>query len=133
MLTGIVERITFHAEESGYTVARLQCPRARDLVTVVGNFANIQAGQTLQLRGVRKNHPQYGEQFEVQQYTETKPSTLTGIEKYLGSGLIKGVDPVMAKRINNSDYCRSAFRCYDVRDVRYTLNGFRVVCEVGRT
>jgi exodeoxyribonuclease V alpha subunit len=44
MLTGIVERITFHAEESGYTVARLQCPRARDLVTVVGNFANIQAG-----------------------------------------------------------------------------------------
>jgi exodeoxyribonuclease V alpha subunit len=99
MLTGIVERITFHAEESGYTVARLQCPRARDLVTVVGNFANIQAGQTLQLRGVWKNHPQYGEQFEVQQYTETKPSTLTGIEKYLGSGLIKGVGPVMAKRI----------------------------------
>jgi hypothetical protein len=45
----------------------------------------------------------------------------------------KGVDPVMAKRINNSDYCRSAFRCYDVRDDRDNYFGFRVVCEVGRT
>jgi exodeoxyribonuclease V alpha subunit len=95
----VVERITYHASESGYTVARLQSPRVRELVTVVGNFANIQAGQTLQLKGVWKNHPQYGSQFEVQQYTETKPATLTGIEKYLGSGLIKGVGPVTAKRI----------------------------------
>jgi exodeoxyribonuclease V alpha subunit len=98
-LTGVVERITYHAEESGYTVARVQSPRARELVTVVGNFANIQAGQTLQLKGVWKNHPQYGQQFEVEQYTETKPATLTGLEKYLGSGLIKGVGPVTAKRI----------------------------------
>jgi exodeoxyribonuclease V alpha subunit len=66
---------------------------------VVGNFANIQAGQTLQLKGVWKNHPQYGQQFQVEQYTETKPATLTGMEKYLGSGLIKGVGPVTAKRI----------------------------------
>jgi exodeoxyribonuclease V alpha subunit len=95
----VVERITYHAEESGYTVARLQSPRARELVTVVGNFANIQAGQTLQLKGVWKNHPQYGPQFEVQYYTETKPATLTGMEKYLGSGLIKGVGPVTARRI----------------------------------
>jgi exodeoxyribonuclease V alpha subunit len=98
-LTGVVERITYHADQSGYTVARLQSPRARELVTVVGNFANIQAGQTLQLKGTWKNHPQYGPQFEVQQYTETKPATLTGIEKYLGSGLIKGVGPVTARRI----------------------------------
>ena len=98
-LSGVVERITYHAEESGYTVARLQSPRARELVTVVGNFANIQAGQTLQLKGVWKNHPQYGPQFEVQQYTETKQATLTGMEKYLGSGLIKGVGLVTARRI----------------------------------
>lgn len=98
-LSGVVERITYHAEESGYTVARIQSSRVRELVTVVGNFANIQAGQTLQLKGVWKNHPQYGSQFEVQQYTETKPATLTGLEKYLGSGLIKGVGPVTAKRI----------------------------------
>jgi exodeoxyribonuclease V alpha subunit len=53
-LTGVVERITFHSEESGYTVARLQPPRARELTTIVGNFANIQAGQTLQLLGTWK-------------------------------------------------------------------------------
>jgi exodeoxyribonuclease V alpha subunit len=98
-LTGVIERITFHAEETGYTVARLQTPRAKELTTVVGNFANIQAGQTLKLQGIWKEHPKYGSQFQVSQYHETKPATLTGIEKYLGSGLIKGVGPVTAKRI----------------------------------
>ncbi len=79
-LTGVVERLTYHAEESGYTVARLKVPRFHDLVTVVGNFANIQAGQTLQLKGFWREHPQYGQQFQVVQYQETKPATLTGIE-----------------------------------------------------
>ncbi|MBD2652044.1 ATP-dependent RecD-like DNA helicase [Synechocystis sp. FACHB-383] len=98
-LTGVIERITFHAEETGYTVARLQIPRTKELTTVVGNFAHIQAGQTLKLQGIWKEHPKYGSQFQVSQYHETKPATLTGIEKYLGSGLIKGVGPVTAKRI----------------------------------
>ncbi len=98
-LNGIVERLTFYSDESGYTVARLKAPRVRDLVTIVGNFAQIQAGQTLQLQGFWREHPQYGSQFQVVQYRETKPATLTGLEKYLGSGLIKGVGPVTAKRI----------------------------------
>jgi exodeoxyribonuclease V alpha subunit len=98
-LTGVVERITFHSEETGYTVARLQAPRCHELVTIVGNFAGIQAGQTLQLQGTWAEHLQYGQQFKVIRYNETKPATLTGIEKYLGSGLIKGVGPVTAKRI----------------------------------
>ncbi|BAZ47282.1 helicase, RecD/TraA family protein (plasmid) [Chondrocystis sp. NIES-4102] len=98
-LTGVIERITFHSEESGYTVARLNTGNVKQLITVVGSFANIQAGQTLQLQGVWGEHPQYGSQFQVVQYQETKPATLTGIEKYLGSGLIKGVGPVTAKRI----------------------------------
>ncbi|OWY63503.1 exodeoxyribonuclease V subunit alpha, partial [cyanobacterium TDX16] len=98
-LTGVVERLTFHSEESGYTVARLKTARSRDLVTIVGSFANIQAGQTLQLTGWWREHLQYGAQFQVTHYRETKPATLTGIEKYLGSGLIKGVGPVTAKRI----------------------------------
>jgi len=98
-LQGVIERLTFHSEESGYTVARLKAPRTRDLITVVGNFANIQAGQTLQMQGIWREHPKYGAQFQVTQYHETKPATLTGIEKYLGSGLIKGVGPVTAKRI----------------------------------
>jgi len=98
-LQGVVERVTYHSGESGYTVARLKAPRIKDLVTIVGNFANIQAGQTLQLSGIWREHPKYGQQFQVTQYRETKPATITGIEKYLGSGLIKGVGPVTAKRI----------------------------------
>ncbi len=100
-LQGVVERLTYHAEESGYTVARLKAPRTRELITIVGNFANIQAGQTLQMQGIWREHPKYGPQFQVSQYQEAKPATITGIERYLGSGLIKGVGPVTAKRIVN--------------------------------
>jgi exodeoxyribonuclease V alpha subunit len=99
LLQGVVERLTYHAQDSGYTVARLKVPRSRDLVTIVGSFANIQAGQTLNLEGFWRDHPKFGPQFQVTQYQETKPATLTGMEKYLGSGLIKGVGPVTAKRI----------------------------------
>jgi exodeoxyribonuclease V alpha subunit len=95
----VVERLTFHSEESGYSVARLKVPRHRDLITIVRSFANLQAGQTLQLTGFWRDHPKFGPQFQVSAYRETKPATLTGIEKYLGSGLIKGVGPVTAKRI----------------------------------
>jgi exodeoxyribonuclease V alpha subunit len=98
-IEGIVERITFHSDESGYTVARFKVPRTPDLVTIIGNFAQIEAGQTLKLSGIWRDHPKFGQQFQVTQYRETKPATLTGMEKYLGSGLIKGVGPVTAKRI----------------------------------
>ncbi|WP_242037777.1 ATP-dependent RecD-like DNA helicase [Tolypothrix sp. FACHB-123] len=98
-ITGVVERLTFYSEESGYTVARLTRIGVKDLTTIVGSFANIQPGQTLQLTGFWRDHPQYGAQFQVTNYKETKPASLTGIEKYLGSGLIKGVGPVTAKRI----------------------------------
>ena len=67
-LTGIIERITFHSEESGYTVARLQVPKATDLITIIGDFANIQAGQTLKLQGNWREHPKYGQQFQVTHY-----------------------------------------------------------------
>ncbi len=100
-LTGVIERITFHAEDTGYTVARMQVKGFKDLVTIVDSFPNIQAGQTLQVQGSWYNHPKHGQQFNVTQYSESKPATLTGIEKYLGSGLIKGVGPVTAKRIVN--------------------------------
>ncbi|MBD2103208.1 ATP-dependent RecD-like DNA helicase [Leptolyngbya sp. FACHB-261] len=99
VLQGVVERLTYHSAENGYTVARLQVRGVRELTTIVGNFPNIQAGQTLQLQGQWRDHPKFGPQFQVNQYRETKPATLTGIEKYLGSGLIKGVGPVTAKRI----------------------------------
>jgi len=98
-LQGVVERLTYHSAESGYTVARLKAPRTSELITITGSFATIQAGQTLQLQGIWKDHPKFGAQFQVTQYRETKPATITGIEKYLGSGLIKGVGYVTAKRI----------------------------------
>jgi len=98
-VTGVVERLTYHSEESGYSVARLKASAHKDLVTIVGSFPNIQAGQTLKLIGLWREHPKLGSQFQVTQYQETKLATLTGIEKYLGSGLIKGVGPVTAKRI----------------------------------
>ncbi len=98
-LQGIVERVTFHSDESGYTVARLKVPSVHDLITIVGSFPDIHAGQTLRLGGYYREHPKYGQQFQVVWAQETKPATLTGLEKYLGSGLIKGIGPVTAKRI----------------------------------
>jgi len=98
-LQGIVERVTYHAEDSGYTVARLKASGERDLVTILGRFPDIHAGQTLHLTGFWRDHPKYGRQFQVVHAQETKPATLTGLEKYLGSGLIKGIGPVTAKRI----------------------------------
>jgi exodeoxyribonuclease V alpha subunit len=98
-LQGIVERVTFHSEESGYTVLRFNVPGERELVTVIGRFPEIQAGQTLLLTGFWRKHPKYGRQFSCLRAQETKPATLTGLEKYLGSGLIKGIGPVTAKRI----------------------------------
>ncbi len=98
-LQGVVERVTYYAEDSGYTVARFSVAGRRDLVTIVGRFPDISAGQTLRLRGFWREHPRFGEQFSVLQAQVTKPATLTGLEKYLGSGLIRGIGPVTAKRI----------------------------------
>src|SRR5436309_9935522 len=98
-LQGIVERVTYHAQDSGYSVARLKVPSHSDLVTIVGRFPSISAGQTLRVMGFWREHPKYGRQFQCLHAQETKPATLTGLEKYLGSGLIKGIGPVTAKRI----------------------------------
>ncbi len=98
-MQGIVERVTYHAEDSGYTVARLKVAGERDLITIIGRFPDIHAGQTLRLTGYWRDHPKYGRQFQVVHAQETKPATLTGLEKYLGSGLIKGIGPVTARRI----------------------------------
>src|SRR5205085_8220706 len=90
---------TYHAEDSGYTVARLKVPSHSDLVTIVGRFPSISAGQTLRVTGVFREHAKFGQQFQVVHAQEMKPATLTGLEKYLGSGLIRGIGPVTARRI----------------------------------
>ncbi len=98
-LEGILDRITFYSEQDGYTVARVQ-PRDRDhLVTVVGRLLGVQVGESLELDGRWVDHPAHGRQFEVERYRTVLPATVEGIRRYLGSGLIKGVGPVTARRI----------------------------------
>ncbi len=94
-----IERITFHNEENGYTVAKVRLQGRSDLATVVGNLLSVNAGEVLLLKGQWQSHTKYGEQFRISSYQSVIPATVKGIEKYLGSGLIKGIGPVMAKRL----------------------------------
>lgn len=98
-IQGHIERVTFHNEENGFTILRLKVPGYRELVTLVGNLMAPLPGQVINATGEWITHPQFGEQFKVIQYKTMVPATVTGIEKYLGSGLVKGIGPVMAKRI----------------------------------
>ena len=98
-LSGKIERITYSNEENGFTIARVKVYGQRDLVTIIGNLMAPTPGEILKMRGEWANHPKFGEQFKVVQYETKVPATVYGIQKYLGSGLIKGLGPVMAKRI----------------------------------
>jgi len=98
-ITGSVERVTYHNEQNGYTVLRFHIPGHGEPVTVVGNFSAVSPGESLRLTGWWTTHPQYGDQFKAVDYAVTRPATVAGIQKYLGSGLIKGVGPVTARRI----------------------------------
>jgi exodeoxyribonuclease V alpha subunit len=98
-LQGQIERVTYTNNENGYTVAKVKVNGQRDLVTVVGNLMAPTPGEIIRMDGEWSNHPRYGEQFKVVHYTSLVPASVYGIEKYLGSGLIKGIGPVMAKRI----------------------------------
>ena len=98
-LSGQVERITFTNEENGYTIARVKIYGRQDLVTVVGYLMSPTPGEMLNMKGEWVTHPKFGEQFKVTEYKTAIPATIFGIEKYLGSGLIKGLGPVIASRI----------------------------------
>ena len=100
-LQGQLERITYHNEENHYTIAKMKVKGQRDLVTIVGSLISITPGEVLRLKGTWDTHPKYGEQFKVVSYETVTPATVKGIERYLGSGLIKGIGPVMAKRLVN--------------------------------
>ncbi|MFE4408041.1 ATP-dependent RecD-like DNA helicase [Streptomyces sp. NPDC056821] len=100
VLEGVLERITYANEENGYTVARVDTGRgAGDLLTVVGALLGAQVGESLRMEGRWGSHPQYGKQFQVDNYTTVLPATVQGIRRYLGSGLVKGIGPVFADRI----------------------------------
>jgi len=98
-LSGIVERITYTNEENGFSVIKIRSGGFPDLVTVVGNMPVINVGSVINLKGEWKFDSKFGKQFKAQECWETIPATVAGIEKYLGSGLIKGIGPVYAKKI----------------------------------
>lgn len=95
----VVERITYQNEENGWSVLRVSVKGYKDLVTLVGNFCDIKVGATLMVEGEWRVDPKFGKQIKAESWTEEMPSSIVGIEKYLGSGLIKGIGPVYAKKI----------------------------------
>lgn len=100
VVEGVLERITYANEETGYTVARVDTGRGGgDLLTVVGSLLGAQPGESLSMEGRWGSHPQYGRQFTVENYRTVLPATIQGIRRYLGSGLIKGIGPKIADRI----------------------------------
>ena len=92
----VIERFTFYNEETGYAVAKLSKG-----ATVVGNLPGVNVGETVKFIGEWITHPKYGRQFKVYSFETIYPITVSGIQKYLGSGLIKGIGPVMSERIVN--------------------------------
>lgn len=97
-ITGFVEHIVYRNEENGYTVLNL-ASNEEDEVTCVGVFQMISEGESLELTGEYTVHPSYGPQFKVQQYSIKEPEDIASIERYLGSGAIKGVGAALAARI----------------------------------
>jgi exodeoxyribonuclease V alpha subunit len=110
-LRGVVERITYQNPDTGYTVARLAPERVAEggmaaavagddrLVTLVGTLADLTPGEAIEAHGWWRNDPKHGWQFQAQDYRTVLPATLQGMKKYLGSGLVRGVGPVMGGRI----------------------------------
>lgn len=98
-LEGTLVRVNYCDEETGYVVARLEVPDHRDPVTVVGNLWGAKTGETIRLRGQWVRHARYGAQFKVEAYESVLPASVAAIERYLASGLIRGIGSVYAKRL----------------------------------
>lgn len=112
-IAGSVERVTYYNPENGYSVIRLQpdqrgmlpfkyAPGRDALITVVGNLPEVNPGEWLKLQGRWSSHPKHGRQFQAELCEKMMPASLEGIKRYLGSGLVRGVGPVMAERIVNT-------------------------------
>ena len=99
LLRCVVERITYQNPENGYSVLKVKVKGYNDLVTLVGNLLEVPVGSVLLCRGEWKVDKRYGSQFVAATWEETMPATVYGIEKYLGSGLVKGIGPRFARAI----------------------------------
>ena len=96
---GTVERVTFHSEDTGFCVLRVKTKTQREAVTVIGSSASIAAGEYIECQGEWVNDKKHGPQFKAQQLKAIAPTTLEGIEKYLGSGMVRGIGPHLAKKL----------------------------------
>lgn len=96
---GYIERITFYNSDTGFTVARLKMPRKNELITLVGTLPALQPGESVRCLGHWKTNPSHGVQFEVKECTIEAPCDLLGIQKYLESGMVRGIGPVYAEKI----------------------------------
>src|SRR5436305_15096646 len=99
VLAGLVERVTFHNGENGFCVLRAKARSHRDLVTVVGHAAAISAGEWITASGEWVNDRTHGQQFRAKFLKTSAPTSIDGIEKYLGSGMIRGIGPVYTKKL----------------------------------
>lgn len=99
VLAGLVERVTFHNPDNGFCVLRVKARGQRDLVTIIGHAATISAGEWITASGIWNNDRTHGLQFKAHFLKTSAPSSVEGIEKYLGSGMIRGIGPVYAKRL----------------------------------
>lgn len=98
-LTGVLDRIIFHNPDNHYCVAEMDLGKRRGHATVVGNLPHVQCGETLELKGLWKQHKIHGSQFEVKDFKSKLPASVYGIRKYLGSGLVPGIGPSYANKI----------------------------------
>src|SRR5580700_756113 len=99
VLAGLVERVTFHSEDNGFCVLRIKARGHRELITVVGHAAAISAGEWVTASGEWINDHTHGQQFKARFLRTSAPTSIDGIEKYLGSGMIRGIGPVYAKKL----------------------------------
>ena len=97
-IDGAIDEIVFTNPDNGYTVCKF-LPEGGEVMTVVGSFPPLTPGEVLRIRGNWELNPRFGRQFKVDHFTLTLPASVKGIEKFLGSGLVKGIGPVLAKRI----------------------------------
>ncbi len=98
-LDGKIEKISFYNEENHYTIARFKTGQMKKVITVVGTLAGAGVGEKLKLKGNWEVHPKFGDQFKVDSFEVTLPASAGGIRKYLGSGIIKGIGPAMARKL----------------------------------
>src|ERR1700694_5128000 len=118
VLAGLVERVTFHNAENGFCVLRAKARGHRDFVTVVGHAATITAGEWITASGDWVNDRTHGQRFKARFLRTSPPTSADGIEKYLSSGMIRGVGPVYARKL-----VRAGSRCQHSRRLGRTKGG----------